>query len=127
MLARFCQRILIYSTVGKDRKYVEGCRQEIIYVPDEVLYWNICEALADGNEDWFDLVQQENDYFWKDAIDDIPDDGTEGIFLQLFQSQRDHIGLVLLPTDQNGVFRRIRLLFLDCENFVGQYETIVLM
>ncbi|EXJ67503.1 uncharacterized protein A1O5_09516 [Cladophialophora psammophila CBS 110553] len=127
VLNGFCQRFYIYSTIEKDRQYVNGCNRVFVYVCDEVLHLDICTAIADGNVKWFDLVAEQGVRFWLDACDDIPMDGTEAIVLQMFQSRKDHIGIVLLQkSSEEGSFRRIGLVFLDHDRFAGRYDTIIL-
>ncbi|KAF5255215.1 hypothetical protein FOXYS1_14280 [Fusarium oxysporum] len=131
LIAGFCQRFYIYSTVGKDRKYVEGCDREFVYICDAVTHVDICMAIANEDKNWFDLIHNEPDHIWFDARDDIPMDGTEVTVLQMFQSlsglERDHVGLVLvLKSVSEEVYRRIGLVFLNCQKFAGHYDLMIL-
>ncbi|EWY80005.1 hypothetical protein FOYG_16805 [Fusarium oxysporum NRRL 32931] len=131
LIAGFCQRFYIYSTVGKDRKYVEGCDREFVYICDAVTHVDICMAIANEDKNWFDLIHNEPDHIWFDARDDIPMDGTEVTVLQMFQSlsglERDHVGLVLvLKSVSEEVYRRIGLVFLNYQKFAGHYDLMIL-
>src|SRR5947207_7779203 len=84
----------IFSTVGKDQRFVDGgCRAEFAYVVPQLASDSSSLGLLQ-EEERFEKIKSCGTQYIIDAIDDIPPDNTLVHLLELFRNHEKSIALV---------------------------------
>jgi hypothetical protein len=133
------QECYVFSTVGKtgDARRLSGAcdRQQFVYVCDPGVESTIHfkgfgrEGDPVSIDAWFETVIKCSEQIWFDAVDDIPNDGTKALAIELFLAhsgadpKNASIGLVLLEHFPS-IYRRIGLFWGSNTFFSGKRSQI---